>query len=114
MQNISLEDLDQVTGGLTGGSISPGPTHTTAASGSSGSSGSGSCSDALLTSLNSISSSIKDLSSKNNQGLFGGNGMLLFGMAMMMQRQSSTVVINGGRGGGCGHGSVGYSWHARW
>jgi hypothetical protein len=110
MQNISLEDLDHVTGGLTGGSISPGPTHTTAASGGSGS---GSCSDALLTSLNSISSSIKDLSSKNNQGLFGGNGMLLFGMAMMMQRQSSsTVVINGGRGGCGGHGS--YSWHARW
>jgi hypothetical protein len=110
MQNISLEDLDHVTGGLTGGSISPGPTHTTAASG-----GSGSCSDALLTSLNSISSSIKDLSSKNNQGLFGGNGMLMFGMAMMMSRQSSsTVVINGGRGGCHGGGSYGYSWHGRW
>lgn len=108
MQNISLEDLDTVTGGLTGGSISPGPTTPTSTS-SSGSS----TNDALLTSLNSLSSSIKDLSKNNNQGLFSGNGMLMFGMAMMLSRQSSsTVVVNGG-GGRC-HGGFGYSWHARW
>lgn len=110
MQNISLEDLDLVTGGT----LTATPTHNIGGStnfgSGSGSSSSGSGNDALMTSLNSISSSIKDLSKKHNGGLFGGDGMLLFGMALAMRRNDSTVVVNGG--GGYSHGS--YSWHARW
>jgi hypothetical protein len=110
MQNIKSEDLDLVTGGTTQGPgtalISP---NTSSSSSSSGCTGN----DQLMTSLNSISSSIKDLSKKNNGGLFGGDGMLFLGMALAMRgREDNTVVVNGG--GGCGHGGGGFSFHARW
>ena len=110
MQNISLEDLDLVCGATgTANTTNSGPVSTGTGTGTSSTTGSGN--DALMTSLNSISASIKDLSHKNNGGLFGGsNGMLFLGMALAMRRNDSTVIVNGG--GGCNHGS--YSWHARW
>ena len=109
MQNISLEDLDLVCG-ATGTANTTNSAPVSTGTGTSSTAGSGS--DALMTSLNSISSSIKDLSNKNNNGgLFGGsNGLLFLGMALAMRRNDSTVIVNGG--GGCNHGS--YSWHARW
>jgi hypothetical protein len=112
MQDIKTEDLDNVTGGTT-----QGPGLVPPAGLGSSSSSTGTTNDALLTSLNSIGSSIKDLSSKNNnQGLFGGNGMLFLGMALAMRgRSDNTVYVNGGGGGGCcGHSGGGFSFHARW
>ena len=114
MQNITLEDLEHVCGGTTVPS-SPTPITNSGLGGSSAACGG---SDALMTSLNSIGSSIKDLSHKNNGGLFGGDGstMLMLGMAMAMRNNNdgpSTVVVNGG-GGGCCHGGGGFSFHARW
>ena len=113
MQNITLEDLDLVCGGT--GAVTPitgtTPTNNTASTGTGTGSGGN---DALLTSLNSIGSSIKDLSHKNNGGLFGGgNSMLMLGMALAMRRNDggNTIVVNGG-GGGCGHG--GFSVRGRW
>ena len=111
MQNITLEDLDLVYGGT--GAVTP-TNSSTLTSGTA----TGSCSgnDALMTSLNSIGSSIKDLSHKNNGGLFGGGDstMLMLGMALAMRRNDdggNTIVVNGG-GGGCGHG--GFSVRGRW
>lgn len=109
MQDIKNEDLDIVTGGTTQGPGLVPPTHTA----STASTGCGN--DQLLTSLNSISSSIKDLSTKNNQGLFGGDGLLFLGMALAMRgRSDNTVYVEGG--GGCchGHSGGGFSFHARW
>jgi hypothetical protein len=115
MQNITLQDLDLVYGGT--GAVTPtnsGPltSGTTSTGTSTGSGGN----DALLTSLNSIGSSIKDLSHKNNGGLFGGGDstMLMLGMALAMRRNDggNTIVVNGGGGGGCGHG--GFSVRGRW
>jgi hypothetical protein len=115
MQNINLEDLDLVCGG-TGISTSPAPVGNSNLTGGSSTAACGG-SDALLTSLNSIGSSIKDLSHKNNGGMFGGDSstMLMFGMAMAMRNEgsSNTVVVNGG-GGGCCRGGGGFSFHARW
>ena len=102
MQNISLEALDTVTGGTT-------PSNT--GSSSSSSSSSGNC-DQLLTAVQGIQSSLKDLKNDNNKGLFGGpNGALTFMcLAMCMQRRNdSTVVVNGG-GGYHGY----YSFRAGW
>ena len=115
MQNITLEDLDLVCGGT--GAVTPitgtTPTNNTASTGTGTGSGGN---DALLTSLNSIGSSIKDLSHKNNGGLFGGGDstMLMLGMALAMRRNDggNTIVVNGGGGGGCGHG--GFSVRGRW
>jgi hypothetical protein len=116
MQNINLEDLDLVCGG-TGVPSTPTPITPSGLTGGSSSSACGG-SDALLTSLNSIGSSIKDLSHKNNGGMFGGGDstMLMLGMAMAMRNNNdgpSTVVVNGGYGGGC-RGGGGFSFHARW
>jgi hypothetical protein len=110
MQDIKTEDLDTVTGGTT---IQQGPGLVPA---SSSSSSTGCGNDALLTSLNSIGSSIKDLSNKNNnQGLFGGDGMLFLGMALAMRgREDNTVYVNGGGGGCCHSGGGSFSFHARW
>jgi hypothetical protein len=113
MQNINLEDLEHVYGGTT---PSTPPTPITN-SGVTGGSSSASCggSDALLTSLNSIGSSIKDLSHKNNGGFGSDSTMLMLGMAMAMRNNegpSNTVVVNGG--GGCCRGGGGFSFHARW
>ena len=66
--------------------------------------------DQLLSTVQGIQSSIKDLSSSNqNQGLFGGpNGALAFGMmAMAMNRRQNTTVVYGGRHGG-------YYWQSSW
>ena len=71
MQNITLEDLDLVCGATTGAVTPTNSSNLT--SGITGSSSACSGNDALMTSLNSIGSSIKDLSHKNNGGLFGGN-----------------------------------------
>jgi hypothetical protein len=114
MQNINLEDLDLVCGGT---GVTSTPTPITPSGGvTSGSSAACGGSDALLTSLNSIGSSIKDLSHKNNGGFGGDSTMLMLGMAMAMRNNNdgpSTVVVNGGYGGGC-RGGGGFSFHARW
>jgi hypothetical protein len=110
MQNIKLEELDLVTGG-TGTTANTPPVQFGSGTGASSTACQGG--DALMTSLNSISSSIKDLSNKNNNGgLFGGgDSMLMLGMALAMRR-SDTVVVNGG--GGCCHGGGGYYWRQSW
>jgi hypothetical protein len=101
MQNISNSDLDTVFGGTT--PPSPTPTHSTG-------SGSGGCNDQLLTALQGIQSSIKDIGKHNNNGgLFGGNGMLFLGMALAMQRRNDTVVCVGG-----GYHNYGYSYRSTW
>ena len=90
MQNISLEALDTVVGGTT-------PANT----GSSSSSSSCPPNDQLLTAVQGIEGSLKDLKHNQNQGLFGGpNGALTFMcLAMAMSRRNdSTVVVNGGGG----------------
>lgn len=115
MQNISNDDLDTVTGGTTGaitGGTLPPPHALTATSGSGGS---GCLSGGLLTSLNSISDSLKGLSNNNNNGL-NSNTMLMFGMALAMRNRSdSNVYVNyGGGGGGWGGCHGGFSYHARW
>jgi hypothetical protein len=104
MQNISANDLDLVTGGT------PSAT-TTNGTGSGSTSASGGCSDQLLTGLQSIQSSIKDLGKNQNQGLFGGqNGMLFMTMALAMRQRSEVTVVNGG--GRCGGGY--YSYRTGW
>ena len=112
MQNISLEDLDLVCGG-TNAPSTPTPITNSGVTGGGSSSTSGGSSDALLTSLNSIGSSIKDLSHKNNGGFGSNSTMLMLGMAMAMRNNSgpSTVVVNGG---GCCSRGGGFSFHARW
>ncbi|HEY6032999.1 MAG TPA: hypothetical protein VIV58_02035 [Kofleriaceae bacterium] len=111
MQNISTDDLDSVTGGTTGAVPSTLPPHTLGTSNSSA----GGLSSGVLTSLNSISDSIKGLSNNNNNGL-NSNTMLMFGMALALRNRadSGPVVVNysGGWGGGGWHG--GFSWHAHW
>ena len=61
--------------------------------------------DALMSQLNGISSSLKDLSKNQNQGPFSGNNGLLFVtmLALSQQRNNSTVVYAGGPSS-CGHG----------
>ena len=92
MQNISANDLDLVTGGT--------PSATQGPSTSSSTGSSGCTSDALLTSLQSIQSSLKDLGKNQNQGLFGGqNGLLFLTMALAMRRNEVVVCGNGRCGG---------------
>ena len=57
--------------------------------------------DQLLSTLNGIQSSLKDLSKNQNQGPFSGQNGLLFVtmLALSSQRQNSTVVYS--QGGGC-------------
>lgn len=100
MQNISAEALETVTGGTTP------PANT---GNSSSGTGCGS-SDQLLTAVQGIQSSLKDLKHNQNQGLFGGqNGMLMFmTMALLSRRNDSTIVVNGG--GWHGY----YSYRAGW
>jgi hypothetical protein len=104
MQNISANDLDLVTGGTPSATTTPGT-----GGGSTSASGNG-CSDQLLTGLQSIQSSIKDLGKNQNQGLFGGqNGMLFMTMALAMRQRSEVTVCSGGR---CGGGY--YSYRTGW
>jgi hypothetical protein len=55
----------------------------------------------LVSTLNSIQSSLKDLSNNKNQGPFSGQNGLLFVtmLALSNQRQNNTVVYQ--QGGGC-------------
>ena len=85
MQTLSTDDLANVTGGKTV------PT-------TNGSSGGD---DAMLTTLQGIQSSLKDLGKNQNQGgLFGGpSGMLFMTMALALNnRRTDVVVVGGGRG----------------
>ena len=95
MQTIDSLDLVLVTGGST-------PTNTIDKGGGGGSTNN----DALLDTLTGISSSLKDLSKNQNQGLFSGtNGLLFVMLALSQQRNTSTVVYAGGPGyGGPRHG----------
>lgn len=104
MQNISANDLDLVTGGT--------PASTTNNTGGSTTGSTGGNNDALLTGLQSIQGSIKDLGKNQNQGLFGGqNGMLFMTMALAMRQRSEVTVVNGGgRWGGGGY----YSYRTGW
>ncbi len=88
---LSAADLETVTGGATP---------------SSGSSSN----DQLITMLQGLQSSLKDLScNNNNNGLFGGNnGLLFMTMALMMNRRNDVYVYGGGRCGG------GYYWRSGW
>jgi hypothetical protein len=82
MQTISTDLLDTVTGGLT----------PITGSGSSGSN------DQILSTLQNIESSIKDLGKNQNQGLFGGNNgaLLMMTMAFALSRRNEVVVYGGG------------------
>lgn len=86
LATLSIDDLDHVTGGK-----SP----------ISGTSTSGGGDDAMLTTLQGIQSSLKDLSkNQNNQGLFGGaNGLMFMTMALAMSNRRSEVVVTGGSSG---------------
>jgi hypothetical protein len=96
MKTISEVELAHVTGGK-------GPDATAVTPGSSSSS---SNNDAVMSALNGIQSSLKDL--QKPQGLFGGNnGLLFMTMALAMSRRSEVVVYGGGP-------RRGYSWRAYW
>ncbi|HEX5059687.1 MAG TPA: hypothetical protein VFV99_10025 [Kofleriaceae bacterium] len=95
MKTISEVELANVTGGKV-------PDATSVTPGSSSSSNN----DAVMSALNGIQSSLKDL--QNPQGLFGGNnGLLFMTMAFAMSRRSEVVVYGGGP-------RRGYSWRAYW
>ena len=97
MKTISNLELAHVTGGK-------GP-DVTATVGPGSGSGSSSNNDAVLSALNGIQSSLKDL--QKPQGLFSGNnGLLFMTMALAMSRRSEVVVYGGGHRG--------YSWRAYW
>jgi hypothetical protein len=104
MKTISEVDLMQVTGGKA-------PDASLGSTASSGSSNN----DAVLSALNNIQSSLKDIG-KNNNSLFGGNnGLLFMTMALALSRRNDTVVYaGGGGGGGWGHGRVSFRWRASW
>ena len=96
MKTISELELAHVTGGK-----GPEATSVTPGSGSSSSNN-----DAVMSALNGIQSSLKDL--QKPQGLFGGNnGLLFMTMALAMSRRSEVVVYGGGP-------RRGYSWRAYW
>lgn len=88
--SISQDELERVAGGKHE------PHDMNNMGGSSGSN------DQLLTTLQGIQSSLKDLSkNQNNQGLFGGaNGLMFMTMALAMSNRRSEVVVTGG-GSGC-------------
>jgi hypothetical protein len=100
MNTISDVELAQVTGGK-------GP-DATSISPSSGSSGNN---DAVLGALNGIQSSLKDLGkNNNNNGLFGGNGLMLGMVAGLAMRNRNTDVVVHGSWGSRG----GFHWRASW
>lgn len=94
MQTLDLDALDTVTGGTPSATTSP-----IAPSGGGGN-------DQILSTLQNIQSSLKDLGNNNNQGLFGGaNGaMLMMTMAFAMSRREVVVYGGGGR----------HWWHRGW
>jgi hypothetical protein len=88
MQTLSTDALDTVTGGT------PTALPTTPTGGGS------SCgNNQILSTLQNIEGSIKDLGNNQNQGLFGGaNGaMMMMTMAFAMSRRNEVVVYGGGR-----------------
>ncbi|HTL33105.1 MAG TPA: hypothetical protein VL326_08265 [Kofleriaceae bacterium] len=94
-ETIGTNELEMVAGGA-------GTTSNTSSSGSGN--------DQLLSTVQGIQSSLKDLSSsQQNQGLFSGpNGGLALGMmALAMRRNQNTTVVYGGRHGG-------YYWQSSW
>ena len=95
MQTLDDSALDTVTGGTPSATTSP-------------ITPSGGGNDQILSTLQNIQSSIKDLGNNHNQGLFSGaNGaMLMMTMAFAMSRRE--VVVYGG-GGGHHH-----WWHRGW
>jgi len=97
-ETIANNELDMVAGGA-GATGTPGTSLNTSGK-----------NDALLSTVQGIQSSLKDLNSNQNQGLFSGpNGGLALGMmALAMRRnQQSTTVVYGGRHGG-------YAWQSSW
>ena len=54
----------------------------------------GGSNDQLLTTLQNIQSSIKDLGKNSNNGLFGGNNMMLFMTMALALRRNEVVVYN--------------------
>jgi hypothetical protein len=84
MKTLSTDALDTVTGG-TPTSVTTSPT-------------TGGGNDQVLSTLQNIESSIKDLGKNQNQGLFGGsNGaLLMMTMAFAMSRRNEVVVYGGG------------------
>jgi hypothetical protein len=94
MKTIATVELELVTGG-TGYPIGK------VDSGSSSN-------DALLSTLNGIQSSLKDLSKNQNQGPFSGqNGLLFVTMLALSNQQRSSNVVYAGGGGGCYGGGCG-------
>lgn len=94
MQTLDIDALDTVTGGTPSATTSP------IKPGGGGN-------DQILSTLQNIQSSLKDLGNNQNQGLFSGaNGaMLMMTMAFAMSRRE--VVVYGGGGGR-------HWWHHGW
>jgi hypothetical protein len=91
MKTIESLDLVLVTGGApnlnTGDKAAGGTTNN----------------DALLSTLNGISSSLKDLGKNQNQGPFSGtNGLMFVTMLALSQQRNNTVVYAGAPGYACG------------
>ena len=102
LTTISTEDLNTVTGGKS-------PNLGTSAGAGSGSGGGDSN---VLSALQGIQSSLKDLGkNNNNQGLFSGQNGMMFAMALAMSQRNtnSTLVVNGGH-----HHRASFSWRASW
>lgn len=90
MQTLSTDALDTVTGGT------PSAQPTTPTGGTS--SGSGCHNNQILSTLQNIEGSIKELGNNNNNLFGGSNGaMLMMTMAFAMSRQNQVVVYGGGR-----------------
>ena len=88
MKTITILELELVTGGAYPlGTIDK--------------AGSGSNNDQLISTLNGIQGSLKDLGKNQNQGPFGGQNGLLFvtALALSQRNNSNTVVYQGGGGG---------------
>lgn len=98
MKTISNVDLEKVTGGK----ANP------IADNNGSSSGGGGGNDQLLSTLQGIQSSLKDLQNNQNKGLFGGNsGLLFMTMAFAMSRRNEVCV----QYGGCRRG---FFWRSSW
>jgi bacteriocin-like protein len=99
MKTLSNDDLDHVTGGKDLSTVA-------------GTGGGGGSNDAMLTTLQGIQSSLKDLGKNQNQGLFGGQSGMLFmtmALAMSQNRGPSQTVVYGG-GGCCRRRGFSFSW----
>lgn len=94
--SISDDDLDLVAGGK----------HAAHDMNNMGSgSGSGAGNDQLLTTLQGIQSSLKDLGKNSNNGFFGGSNAMLFMTMALAMRRNEVVVYNN-------RGNAGYYWRS--